>query len=251
MELSNRSEHHAKPKAGKLPLSLVTGRSARPRRPERNPDRDVGHAPSLTDRDVLNAYRRWAPVYDNTFGRLVKEARLAAVDHINGRDGSVLEVGVGTGLSLPAYRDALEIVGIDLSPEMLTKARSRVDRLGLSNVSALHQMDASDLSAFEDGAFDTVVGMFVITVVPNPTAVMHELARVCAPGGEVLLVNHFSQTNGARGWIERRMAPFADKLGWHPVFDLSNVTVSAALELMETRPLNPLGLFTLVRFTKR
>jgi phosphatidylethanolamine/phosphatidyl-N-methylethanolamine N-methyltransferase len=198
---------------------------------------------------IRSAYRRWAPVYDNTFGRVAAEGRKHAVEHINTRRGRVLEVGVGTGLSLPTYRRDLEIVGIDLSPEMLQKARERVAAEGLANITGLHEMDAGDLK-FPDASFDTVVAMYVMTVVPEPEKVMRELARVCKPGGEVLIVNHFSTEEGMRGWVERRMAPFADKLGWRPVFDVQRVLGCGDLELIERRGLRPLGLFTMMRFRK-
>jgi phosphatidylethanolamine/phosphatidyl-N-methylethanolamine N-methyltransferase len=198
---------------------------------------------------VRTAYRRWAPVYDNTFGRVAAEGRRHAVEHINTREGRVLEVGVGTGLSLPAYRRELEIVGIDLSPDMLQKARDRVAAEGLANVAGLHEMDAGDLK-FPDASFDTVAAMYVMTVVPEPEKVMRELARVCKPGGEVLLVNHFSTEEGMRGWVERRMAPFADKIGWRPVFDVQRVMVCPDLQLIERRALRPFGLFTMLRFRK-
>ena len=153
----------------------------------------------------------------------------------------MLEVGVGTGLSLPTYRRQLEIVGIDLSPEMLEKARERVAEEGLTNVTGLHEMDAGELK-FPDASFDTVVAMYVMTVVPDPEKVMRELARVCRPGGEVLLVNHFSAAEeGMRGWVERRMAPFADKIGWRPVFDIERVMVCEDLKLVEKRGLRPFG----------
>jgi phosphatidylethanolamine/phosphatidyl-N-methylethanolamine N-methyltransferase len=198
---------------------------------------------------IKTAYRRWAPVYDNTFGRVASEGRKHAVEIINQSRGRVLEVGVGTGLSLPAYRRQLEIVGIDLSPEMLAKARERVAQLGLANVTGLHEMDAGDLK-FPDASFDTVVAMYVMTVVPDPEKVMRELARVCRPGGEVMIVNHFSTEEGMRGWVERRMAPFADKLGWRPVFEVDRVMVCEDLQLMEKRGLRPMGLFTMMRFRK-
>jgi phosphatidylethanolamine/phosphatidyl-N-methylethanolamine N-methyltransferase len=92
--------------------------------------------------------------------------------------------------------------------------------------------------------------MYVLTVVPDPERVMRELSRVTKPGGEVLLVNHFSQEEGVRGWVERRMAPFADKLGWRPVFDLDRVMGCEDLTLVERRGLRPLGLFTMLRFVK-
>ncbi|MEE8099294.1 MAG: class I SAM-dependent methyltransferase, partial [Hyphomicrobium sp.] len=114
---------------------------------------------------VRDAYRRWAPVYDHTFGRITRQGRRNAVEVINtAQQGRVLEVGVGTGLSLPDYARHLEIVGIDLSPEMLKKARERVGSEGLENVTGLHEMDAADLR-FPADSFDIVVAMFVMTVV--------------------------------------------------------------------------------------
>jgi phosphatidylethanolamine/phosphatidyl-N-methylethanolamine N-methyltransferase len=157
---------------------------------------------------------------------------------------------VGTGLSLPDYGRHLEIVGIDLSPDMLEKARERVANSRLSHVTGLHEMDASDLR-FPDSSFDIVVAMYVMTVVPDPEAVMRELSRVTKPGGEVMLINHFSQREGVRGWVERRMAPFADKIGWRSVFDVSRVTVCDDLELVDRKALRPLGLFTMLRFAKK
>ncbi len=204
---------------------------------------------SLSTATVREAYRRWAPVYDTTFGAVAATARRKAVELINQRRGTVLEVGVGTGLSLPNYAPYLKITGIDLSPEMLAKAQERVAKDGLRNIETLREMDASQLD-FPDDSFNTVVAMYVMTVVPDPDKVMAELERVCAPGGEVMLLNHFSQDHGVRGWVERKMAPFADKLGWHPVFPIDRVMIRPNLSLIERRPLWPMGLFTLVRFRK-
>jgi phosphatidylethanolamine/phosphatidyl-N-methylethanolamine N-methyltransferase len=212
--------------------------------------KDAGDATPRIDEDAIrSAYRRWAPVYDHTFGRVAAEGRKHSVEIINQGRGRVLEVGVGTGLSLPTYAPHLEIVGIDLSPEMLEKARERVAVERLRNVTGLHEMDASDLK-FPDASFDTVVAMYVMTVVPEPEKVMRELARVCRPGGDVIIVNHFSAEEGMRGWVERRMAPFADRLGWRPVFDIERVLVCEDLTLVEKRGLRPWGLFTMIRFRK-
>jgi phosphatidylethanolamine/phosphatidyl-N-methylethanolamine N-methyltransferase len=213
-------------------------------------ERDVvTKAPVMDAASVLHAYRRWAPVYDFTFGLVAEAGRKHAVRIINRRRGRVLEVGVGTGLSLPCYGDHLTVTGIDLSPEMLAKAKGKVERKKLANVAALHEMDAGAL-AFPDESFDTVVAMYVMTVVPEPERVMRELERVCAPGGEVILVNHFSQEDGVRGSLERKLAPFADLLGWRPVFGLDQVLVCEDLRLAERRALRPLGLFTMLRFVK-
>ena len=206
-------------------------------------------AHQMDEADVREAYRRWAPVYDYTFGKISTTGRRHAVEIINSGTGKVLEVGVGTGLSLPEYKPHLEITGIDLAPEMLERARERVAAENLTNVAGLHEMDAGNLQ-FPDASFDTVVAMYVITVVPDPEKVMRELARVVKPGGEVMLVNHFSQDDGVRGWVERRMAPFADLVGWHSVFDDSRVMVCDDLKLIERRALRPWGLFTMMRFRK-
>lgn len=215
---------------------------------ERSDGRIVGIG--RIDEDVVkSAYRRWAPVYDNTFGRVSTEGRKHAVQMINKRKGRVLEVGVGTGLSLSEYSAHLEVVGIDLSPEMLDKARERVASERLHHVTGLHEMDAGDLK-FPDGSFDTVVAMYVMTVVPEPEKVMRELARVAKPSGEVILVNHFSQEEGVRGWMERRMAPFAEIIGWRPVFDVARVMVCDDLKLVERQSLRPWGIFTMMRFAK-
>ena len=199
---------------------------------------------------VRHAYRRWAPVYDFTFGKIVEAGRKHTVEIINRRKGRVLEVGVGTGLTLPCYGNQLTVTGIDLSPEMLDKARERIARHRLENVAALHEMDATAL-AFPDESFDTVVAMYVMTVVPDPERVMRELERVCAAGGEVIIVNHFSQEEGVRGWFERKLAPFADLIGWHAVFDLDRVLICEDLRLAERRTLRPFGLFTMLRFVKQ
>lgn len=211
----------------------------------------VVHIGHIHEDAVKVAYRRWAPVYDHTFGKVATEGRRHTANVINrNRTGKLLEVGVGTGLSLPDYKPDLEIVGIDLSTEMLEKARQRVADLGLKNIKGLHEMDAGELE-FPDHSFDTVVAMYVMTVVPDPEKVMRELSRVTKPGGEVVIVNHFSQEEGVRGWVERRMAPFAELIGWRPVFDHSRVMVCEDLKLVERKSVRPFGIFTMMRFQKQ
>jgi len=204
----------------------------------------------MDENAVKKAYARWAPVYDWSFGAVAEAGRKYAVEAINRRQGTLLEAGVGTGISLPDYAPHLEITGFDLSPEMLAKARRRVVRENLTNVKDILEMDASELD-FADGSFDTVVAMYVMTVVPDPAKVMAELERVCAPGGEVIIVNHFSQTHGVRGLVEKTLAPFATTLGWRPEFPIENVTKqTTSLKLREQRALNPFGIFTMLRFVK-
>lgn len=204
----------------------------------------------IDEQSVIKAYARWAPVYDFSFGPVADAGRKRAIEIINNRQGSLLEVGVGTGVALPRYAPHLTITGIDLSPDMLRIARQRIRERKLTNISGIFEMDASELR-FEDASFDTVVAMYVMTVVPDPVKVLNELERVCAPGGEVVIVNHFAQDHGLRGWIEAFMAPAARALGWHPDFRVETITDIATLDLIETVKLKPFGLFTMLRFRKR
>src|SRR5512135_334501 len=138
---------------------------------------------------VRAAYRRYAKIYDLVFGGVFAFGRSRALSLANRRGGQrVLEVGVGTGLSLSGHRTDNRVVGIDISPEMLAIARRRVERQRLSHVEALLEMDAGQLD-FPDSSFDVVVAMFVMTVVPDPQQVMSELKRVCKPGGHIYVVN--------------------------------------------------------------
>lgn len=198
---------------------------------------------------VKSSYRRWAPVYDATFGRITRMGRDRAVETINTRRGRVLEVGVGTGLSLSRYGPHLEVTGIDYSEDMLQVARKRVESENLTQVRELRQMDAQALD-FPNGHFDTVVAMYLVSVVPNPERVMAEIARVCKPGGQVIIVNHFARERGFLAWVERLFAPLADKLGWHSDFDRARIMGEPTLQVAEERRMSPLGLFTFLRLQK-
>lgn len=199
---------------------------------------------------VRKSYRFWAPIYDHSFGWITRRARRKVVAHVNTRPGSVLEIGVGTGLSLAQYRPEITVTGIDASPEMLERAREKVARHRLTNVARLDEMDARHLD-FPDGSFDTVVAMFVISVVPEPERVMAEAARVCKPGGEVLIAGHFARDKGALALLERLFAPLADRIGWHSDFPMHRVMGQPDLTLAESRQLDPFGVFTFLRFVKR
>ena len=199
---------------------------------------------------VTASYRRWAPVYDATFGAFTRAGRRRAVAAVNDRGGSVLEVGVGTGLALPWYAADVRVTGIDYSAEMMAKARAKVEAMELEHVVALRRMDARALD-FPDDSFDTVVAMHVISVVPEPERVVAEMARVCRPGGEVLILGHFLHERGALGFLGRRLAPLADQLGWHPDFPMTPVLSCDRLELTERTASPPFGMFTRLRLRKR
>ncbi|WP_299971087.1 class I SAM-dependent methyltransferase [uncultured Roseobacter sp.] len=198
---------------------------------------------------VQTSYARWAPVYDRTFGAVTNIGRRRAVEYINGLGGSVLEVGVGTGLSLQYYNPDLQVTGIDFSAEMLAKAQRKVDFHQLDQVVALRQMDARTLD-FPDNCFDTVATMHVLSVVPEPERVMSEISRVLKPGGKVVITNHFMRTKGILALFERISAPFANIIGWHSDFVIETVLQEPTLTVEEQKTLPPLGMMTFLVLSK-
>jgi phosphatidylethanolamine/phosphatidyl-N-methylethanolamine N-methyltransferase len=203
---------------------------------------------------IAKAYARWAPIYDFVFGAVFERGRKAAVAAAERIGGRILEVGVGTGLSLPDYSTANRLVGIDLSAPMLRKAKARVAEYRLGNVDGLAVMDAQHL-AFAEAAFDVVVAQYVITAVPDPEATLDEFARVTRPGGEIILVNHLGAEAGLRAIFEKSFAPLARRLGWRPEFGWQRLAQWAAdrggIELIERRAMPPLGHFSLIRFARQ
>lgn len=172
---------------------------------------------------VKAAYRRYANVYDAVFGPVLQPGRKAVIDALGCKPGErVLEVGVGTGLSLPMYPDSVRITGIDLSSEMLERARARVARRRLGNVEGLLEMDAEKMD-FADASFDKVVAMYVVSVTDRPAQLLHELQRVCRPGGDIFIVNHVRSDNPLVGAVEKSLARFANQLGFHPDFELKSL----------------------------
>ena len=161
----------------------------------------------------------------------------------------MLEVGVGTGLSLPHYNPALSVTGIDFSSEMLEKARKRVDESKLDHVKELRQMDARDLD-FPDDHFDTVTAMHIVSVVPEPERVMAEIARVCKPGGKVVITNHFARETGALAMIEKMISPFASSIGWPSDFRIEQILSEDCLSVVMQKRLPPLGMMTFLAFEK-
>jgi phosphatidylethanolamine/phosphatidyl-N-methylethanolamine N-methyltransferase len=202
---------------------------------------------------VAKAYDRWAPVYDMVFGSVFERGRKAAIAAAERVGGRILEVGVGTGISLPDYSPANRIFGVDISEMMLRKARDRVAELGLAHVEGLAVMDARHLE-FPDDSFDVVVAQYVITTVPDPEGTLDEFARVLKPGGEIVLVSRIGAEGGLRRSLEHWFASAARKLGWRTEFAWERYVAWAArapgVQLVERRDMPPLGHFSLIRFRK-
>jgi phosphatidylethanolamine/phosphatidyl-N-methylethanolamine N-methyltransferase len=213
---------------------------------------DTSHSEFDTE-TIAKAYARWAPVYDLVFGAVFEQGRHAAIAAAERVGGRILEVGVGTGLSLPYYSSHSRLSGVDISEPMLRKAQQRVAELKLDNVETLAVMDAEHLE-FPAGSFDVVVAQYVITTVPNPEATLDEFARVLKPGGEIVLVSRVGAEAGLRRALERWFAPAARKLGWRTEFSFERYTDWArrtgCMRLVERRAMPPFGHFSLIRFAK-
>ena len=202
---------------------------------------------------VAKAYARWAPVYDLVFGPVFDQGRKSTIAIADAIGGRVLDVGVGTGLSLSDYSPTTRLCGVDISEPMLRKAQERVRTLNLTNVETLSVMDAKNL-AFPDGTFDAVVAQYVITAVPDPEATLDDFVRVLKSGGELILVNHIGAESGPRRAFELAFAPLARRLGWRPEFPWARLVNWAArhggITLEERRPMPPMGHFSLIRYRK-
>lgn len=202
---------------------------------------------------MQRAYKLWAPVYDAICGPLFLSSRRVAARMARSCGRQVLEIGVGTGLSLPDYGPENEVWGIDLSPEMIEKAKKRVADEHLPARCTLEVIDAHSLP-FEDDSFHAVAAQFVITLVENPERVLDECLRVVAPGGEIILVNHFYSETGLAAWIERRLATAAHGVGLRPDFRFGRIedwmAARGGVSLIERQQTGVFGAFSVVRLRK-
>ncbi len=190
-------------------------------------------------------YSVLAKVYDDFFDWALTPGRRLAVSRLPARPGDrILEVGVGTGLSLPLYPRDCEVTGIDISEPMLEKARERLDALGREGV-VLRRMDAHDLR-FPDASFDHVVAPYVISVVAEPEKVMREIRRVCRPGGTVLVVNHFLSESFLLSGIERILTPASQWIGFRMDLPVRIALEVPGLTLQAMERVNLFGLWRLL-----
>ncbi|OOG21370.1 SAM-dependent methyltransferase [Thioalkalivibrio denitrificans] len=195
---------------------------------------------------IRSAYKRYALTYDAFFGPIFAGGRRMAVQLANTGPGQrILEVGVGTGLSLPDYREDARVVGIDVSPEMLKIARER--SRNLPQVEGLLEMDAEQL-AFPDNSFDSVVAMYVASVVPDPRRLLSEMQRVCVPGGNVLVINHFASSHPVIRRMERGLRPLSKVLGFRTDMELDSLPALPGLERIDVRKANLFGYWKLVHY---
>jgi phosphatidylethanolamine/phosphatidyl-N-methylethanolamine N-methyltransferase len=181
---------------------------------------------------VWGVYEKLSTVYDFTFGPTLHPGRVHSMDRLGIQPGDcMLEVGVGSAINASMYPRNIQVTGIDLSGKMLEKAYERLARKGIRNVS-LFEMDAANMK-FADSSFDIVYAPYLISVVPDPIAVVREMRRVCRPGGRIVILNHFRSPNPLLAWVERAISPFTVHIGFKSDLDLP-----AFLAQAELRPLS-------------
>ncbi|HKJ76439.1 MAG TPA: class I SAM-dependent methyltransferase [Gammaproteobacteria bacterium] len=197
---------------------------------------------------VISAYRRYARIYDLVFGPIFEPGRKGIIDALDFNPGDdILEVGVGTGLSLALYPDDVQVTGIDVSHEMLEKARGRV---GGHPRRTIMEMDGEQMS-FPSDHFDKVVAMYVVSVAPHPEKLMEEVERVCKPGGDIFIVNHFRSSHPVIRGAENLMAPLSKLAGFRPDFDLDDFLKTTGLEVVDIQSANLFGYWKLLHCKNR
>lgn len=199
---------------------------------------------TISVNNVVSTYRRYAPLYDRLFGAVLDPGRQALTETVSSlRPVSILEVGVGTGLTLCRYPPTSTVVGIDISDDMLEIARRRAQEMQERRIH-LMAMNAEAMD-FPDDSFDCVAIPYVLSVTPEPPKLISEIRRVCRKGGSILILNHFS---GSRFWwlLERSVRPLADRIGFRSDFCFDEQILKHDWEIQSVREVNLMGLSKLV-----
>ena len=193
----------------------------------------------MDDKSIIKSYKRVSSFYDYTFGQVFRPGQKKLVSMMNcSENEKVLEIGIGTGTSLKYYPSETFVTGIDISPDMLEKAKKNIKDLNLSKKNVL-MMNGEQLN-FEDNSFDKVVGMYVVSVTQNPDLLIKEMKRVCKPNGDIYLVNHFSFDTDSKimKLIEKGLMPVSKYLGWRPYFPFSEFNSYAKLNVQSISKVN-------------
>ena len=202
---------------------------------------------SIDGQLVERLYARCASFYDWLCGPILHNGRREAMRELKLKSGDdVLEIGIGTGLTASLYPHECAVTGIDVSVPMLRQAKKNLAERRRGNIRLL-TMDAAHLS-FPDESFDVVYAAYVISVVPDPLAVLREMRRVCRPGGHLVLLNHFLSASAILAKVERLISPFATaRLGFRTDLDARLLLTNAGLTPVSIRKVNTPPLWTLLR----
>ena len=190
-------------------------------------------------------YSEFAPLYDKVFGKIFYSRLEQVIENLGIPPGAkVLEVGAGTGTSFPAYPSHCAITGVDLAPDMLARARQKIQENGWSHLTVM-EMNALDLQ-FPDNHFDYVMAFHVVTVVPDPVRMVAEAKRVCKPGGTIVIVNHFTSERRLLGSLTQALDPVTRWLGWRTDLKLKPFIEATGLRVERVYKLNKSSLYTVL-----
>jgi len=202
----------------------------------------------MQEASTRKIYDVHAMFYDATFGRLVKKRIARAIDHMNIAPGEhVLDLGIGTGVSLNYYPRHTRLFGVDLSGGMLREARKKIRDMGLDGA-FVFQANALELP-FADSSFDHVFISHVISVVSDPVRLVREAQRVARPGARIVIVNHFQSTNRFIAMLEKWMCPLCTKLGWRSDLALNELIRHTGVEIDYRYKLDNIDLWETVVIT--
>lgn len=208
------------------------------------PDRKLEH--SSRRAGARSGYRLVAPVYDYLFGLALWHGRRLAVTALDTRPGErILEVGVGSGLSLGMYPPAVSVIGIDICGEMLERARQRRRSRRGALIPALLQMDVENM-AFADARFDKAVLMYALSGFDDPASALAEIRRVCKPGALLVIVNRFESKSAWSRCADQLLKPIYRLLRYRIDIDAAAIVEQAGLELLERKPANLFGYSTVL-----
>jgi len=187
-------------------------------------------------------YAEFAPLYDKVFGKIFYNRLEQVIENLGIPPGAkVLEVGAGTGTSFPAYPAHCEIIGVDLAPDMLARARQKLQENGWSHIKVM-EMNALDLQ-FRENTFDYVMAFHVVTVVPDPVRMIAEAKRVCKPGGRIVIVNHFTSEVPILGSLTQALDPITRWLGWRTDLRLKPFIETTGLRVEKNYKLSKASLY--------
>lgn len=200
---------------------------------------------------VEKFYEGVAPFYNLVFGKLLfLEGREASIDLLEIKSGQkVLEVGVGTGLTLPLYPSHCSVVGVDLSRNMLKEAEILIKKKKLKNCT-VREMNATNLE-FADNTFDRVLGNLFISATSFPRESLLEMKRVCKPGGTIVLMNHFKSEHKVIGLMETAFNPLARHIGFKSNLEMEPLLESVGLKPKEIQKVNMFNLWTAVSMVNK